>query len=100
MKIPFVKKICFISILSILVSSCTGKGFSNENSSSIFTEMTKIEDIERIDLEELKNRKFSLALWSGYTNTQYNKINDFINDFNKIFPNIEIIQLDQGNIDD
>lgn len=100
MKIPFVKKICFISILSILVSSCTGKGFSNGNSSSIFTEMTKIEDIERIDLEELKNRKFSLALWSGYTNTQYNKINDFINDFNKIFPNIEIIQLDQGNIDD
>lgn len=98
MKAPFLKKICLI-ISFILVSSCTG-GVNNKNSSSTFDDITNIEDIEKIDLEELKNKKISITLWNAFSNNQFNIVNKYINEFKNIYPNVTITQLSKGNMED
>ena len=100
MKKPYFAKIFCLSILIILVSSCTGKGFSNGNSSSIFVEMTNKEDIEKIDIDNLKNKEISITIWSASNSKQYNLVNKYINDFKILFPKVNITQLDQGNAED
>lgn len=83
----------------ILVSSITGCNNTN-NASSNFINDTNIQDLENINIEELKKEKISITVWNTLGGTSYDLMADYIKKFEIIYPNFSINQVTQGNDSD